>query len=92
MVEQYFSTPSDLFPAGSVATVVGIGGTAGALGGTVFAQLAGYVLDHTHNYSVMFLMCGCSYVLAMLIFQALVPRLAQHRGAGQGNGETFPPQ
>jgi ACS family hexuronate transporter-like MFS transporter len=75
-----FSTPSDLFRAGSVATVVGIGGTAGALGGTVFAKLAGYVLDRTHSYSVLFLICGCSYVVAMVIFQALVPQLTHHRG------------
>lgn len=78
-----FSTPSDLFRAGSVATVVGIGGTAGALGGTVFAKLAGYVLNRTHNYTILFVICGCSYVVAMLIFQLLVPQLTHHRGKYQ---------
>jgi MFS transporter, ACS family, hexuronate transporter len=75
-----FSTPSDLFRAGSVATVVGIGGTAGALGGAAFAKFAGYLLDRTHSYSTLFLMCGCSYVVAMVIFQALVPQLTYKRG------------
>lgn len=77
-----FSTPSDLFRAGSVATVVGIGGTAGALGGTVFAKIAGYVLNRTHNYSILFLICGCSYAVAMLYFQGMVPQLSHHRGRG----------
>lgn len=75
-----FSTPSDLFRAGSVATVVGIGGTAGALGGTLLAQIAGYVLNRTHDYSILFLICGCSYVVAMLYFHAMVPQLSHQRG------------
>ncbi|HVJ07645.1 MAG TPA: MFS transporter [Acidisarcina sp.] len=75
-----FSTPSDLFRAGSVATVVGIGGTAGALGGTVFAKLAGYMLNRTHNYSTLFVICGCSYLVAMLFFQVMVPQLSHNRG------------
>lgn len=69
------STPSDLFRARSVATVVGIGGTAGALGGTAFAAVAGLVLSRTHNYSILFAVCGCSYLVAVLIFQLLVPHL-----------------
>lgn len=78
-----FSTPSDLFRPGSVATVVGIGGTAGALGGTLFAKMAGYVLNRTHDYSILFLVCGCSYTVAMLLFHALVPHLSHRRGAGR---------
>ena len=70
-----FSTPSDMFRARSVATVVGIGGTAGSLGGTVFAAVAGYLLSRTHNYSMLFAVCGCSYVVALALFQLLVPQL-----------------
>ncbi|MDR5729013.1 MAG: MFS transporter [Terriglobia bacterium] len=76
-----FSTPSDMFRARSVATVVGIGGTAGALGGTVFAAVAGFLLNRTHNYSLLFAVCGCSYVLAMVLFQLLVPQL-RHQDSG----------
>lgn len=70
-----FSTPSDMFRAQSVATVVGIGGTAGALGGTVLAAVAGYVLNRTHNYSLLFTVCGFMYLIAVLVFQILVPQL-----------------
>ena len=73
------------FVAGSVATVVGIGGTAGALGGALFAKLAGYVLDSTHNYTILFVICGCSYTIAMCLFQFLVPQLTHHRGPNAGN-------
>ncbi len=76
-----FSTPSDLFRARSVATVVGIGGTAGALGGTVFATVAGFILSRTHNYSILFAVCGCSYIVAVLLFQMLVPHLS-HQDSG----------
>ena len=80
-----FSTPSDLFRARSVATVVGIGGTAGALGGTVFATVAGLVLSRTHNYSILFAVCGCSYLVAILLFQMLVPYLSHQDSGGEMN-------
>ncbi|MGB8481537.1 MAG: MFS transporter [Acidobacteriaceae bacterium] len=79
-----FSTPSDMFRAQSVATVVGIGGTAGALGGTVLAALAGYILTRTHHYSLLFTACGFMYLLAVLIFQILVPQL-RHQDSGTAN-------
>ena len=74
-----FSTPSDLFRPGSVATVVGIGGTAGALGGTAFAALAGLVLGRFQSYSLLFLLCGVSYLSAILLFHLLVPQLTSGR-------------
>ena len=76
-----FSTPSDMFRAQSVATVVGIGGTAGALGGTLLAEVAGYVLKRTHHYSLLFTVCGFMYLLAVLIFQVLVPQLKHQDNA-----------
>ncbi len=79
-----FSTPSDMFRAQSVATVVGIGGTAGALGGTLLAEAAGYVLKRTHNYSLLFTVCGFMYLLAILVFQLLVPRL-RHQDSATAN-------
>ena len=80
-----FSTPSDLFRTRSVATVVGIGGTAGAFGGTVLAAVAGYVLSRTHNYSILFAVCGCSYLVAVLVFQMLVPRLSHQDSRAELN-------
>ena len=71
-----FTTASDMFPRRAVASVVGIGGFAGAMGGFFFQRLTGYVLDVTgSNYNLIFVFCGLTYVSALLIMHLLVPRL-----------------
>ena len=74
-----FSTPTDMFPSGSVSTIVGIGGTAGAIGGAIFTKITGALWT---NYSVViFIMAALAYVTALLIFQKLVPRLGEPSSA-----------
>lgn len=68
--------PSDLFPREGVASVVGIGGTAGAIGGMLIAKFVGYVLDTTGNYSLIFLVAGSAYLLALIALHLISPRLA----------------
>jgi ACS family hexuronate transporter-like MFS transporter len=58
-----------------VGSVVGIGGTIGALGGMGMAKFTGYILDATHSYSVLFAICASAYVLALLAIHLLSPRL-----------------
>ena len=70
-----FTTASDMFPRGAVGTVVGIGGMAGALGGAVFAFLAGHVLELTHSYRILFAIAACAYLVALLILCVLAPAL-----------------
>ena len=78
-----FTTVSDMFPKNSVASVIGIGGMAGGVGGMLIAKLAGLLFDHYKNighietgYYIMFLLCGVSYLLAWLImFITLVPKM-----------------
>jgi ACS family hexuronate transporter-like MFS transporter len=74
-----FSTPPDMFPSTSISTVVGIGGTAGAIGGAVFTWIV------SHYFSLhplpIFTMAGFAYVTALVLFQLLVPRLGQPRTA-----------
>lgn len=71
-----FTTASDMFPRRAVASVVGIGGFAGAMGGFFFQRVTGYVLDVTgSNYNLIFVFCGLTYVSALLIMHLLVPRL-----------------
>ena len=68
-----FATPADMFPSTSVSTVVGIGGAAGALGGAAFTWIVKRNLS-LHQLLV-FSMAAGAYVLALAIFQLLVPRL-----------------
>ncbi|MFC6620437.1 MFS transporter [Novosphingobium panipatense] len=70
-----YTLPSDVFPRGAVGSVVGIGGTAGAVGGMGMALFAGYILDATHSYEVLFAICASAYLLALLAVHVLSPRL-----------------
>jgi MFS transporter, ACS family, hexuronate transporter len=71
-----FTTASDMFPRAAVASVVGLGGFAGAMGGMAFQRLTGRILEATqNNYSIIFVMCGLAYVSALLIIHLLVPKL-----------------
>jgi ACS family hexuronate transporter-like MFS transporter len=74
-----YTLPSDMFPRGAVGSVVGIGGTVGAFGGMGMALFAGYILDATHSYQVLFAICACAYLLALLVVHALSPKLAPVR-------------
>ncbi len=70
-----FTLASDMFPRPAVGSVVGIGTFAGAMCGAGMQLLAGHLKDVTGNYTVMFLIAGSAYSLALLIFHLLVPRL-----------------
>ena len=70
-----FTLTSDLFPAQTVGSVVGIGGMAGAIGGMFMAKIVGYVLQWTGSYMIPFFIAGSAYLLALGIIQMLVPRL-----------------
>lgn len=71
-----FTTASDMFPRAAVASVVGIGGFAGAMGGVLFQNATGRILDATgNNYTIIFTICGLAYVGALLVIHLLVPRL-----------------
>ncbi len=77
-----FTTTSDMFPKKAVASVTGIGGMAGALGGILIAKAAGVLLDHYKalgaietGYYIMFLICGSAYLTAWIIFNLLAPKM-----------------
>ncbi len=67
--------PSDMFPRGAVGTVIGIGGTAGAIGGMLMAKFVGYVLEATASYTLIFAVAGSVYLVALLCIHLLVPRI-----------------
>lgn len=71
-----FTLTSDMFPRKAVGSVVGIGGTAGAVGGMFIAMLVGAVLQATGSYVPVFVLAGSAYLLALGIIHVLVPKLA----------------
>jgi len=68
-----FTVVSDLFPKPAVASVVGIGGMAGALGGALFQTFTGYVIEWTHSYVPVFAVCGSAYFMALIVLHLMTP-------------------
>jgi len=77
-----FTTVSDMFPKIAVASVTGIGGMAGGIGGIIISKAAGFLFDYYKGlghiqtgYYIMFFICGFSYLLAWLIMHLLAPKM-----------------
>jgi ACS family hexuronate transporter-like MFS transporter len=75
-----FTTVSDMFPKRYVASVVGIGGMAGGIGGVLMTKLGGWLFDvyevrgHVEaGYMIMFSICALAYVVAWMVMKLLVP-------------------
>jgi ACS family hexuronate transporter-like MFS transporter len=76
-----FTTVSDMFPKKAVASVTGIGGMAGAVGGILIAFAAGVLLEHYTalnkvqvGYAILFVVCGIAYLTAWVVMHLLVPK------------------
>ena len=77
-----FTTVSDSFPKQAVASVIGIGGMAGALGGMLFPIVTGILLDSykasgnvAAGYGILFAFCAWAYLFSLILLQLLNPRL-----------------
>ncbi|GAB3769863.1 MFS transporter [Spirosoma horti] len=77
-----FTTASDMFPKRAVSSVVGIGSMAGSVGGIIFPEIVGRILDSykragdvQSGYGIIFLMCGSAYLLAWLVMHLLAPKM-----------------
>ena len=77
-----FTTVSDSFPKQAVASVIGIGGMAGALGGMLFPIVTGMLLDSykasgnvAAGYGILFAFCAGAYLFSLFLLQFLNPRL-----------------
>ena len=72
-----FTTVSDIFPRKAVASVVGLGGTFGAIGGMFIATAAGFILEFTGSYQILFIIAGTLYLLALFIINLVVPEIKE---------------
>lgn len=77
-----FTMVSDMFPKKTVASVTGMGGMAGALGGILLSFAAGILFDHFKvlgnletGYYIMFIVCGSAYLLAWVLMHFLAPKM-----------------
>jgi len=67
-----FTTVSDVFPRPAVASVTGIGGCAGGLGGVIFATLLPGYLIPLVGYKPIFLTFGTFHLTALLLVHLLM--------------------
>ena len=77
-----FTTVSDSFPKQAVASVIGIGGMAGAIGGMLFPIVTGMLLDSykasgnvAAGYGILFAFCAGAYLFSLALLQLLNPSL-----------------
>lgn len=75
-----FTTVSDMFPKKATASVVGIGGMAGGIGGVLITKVGGALFDHYKalghietGYTIMFVFCALAYLIAWSVMKSLVP-------------------
>jgi len=67
--------PTDLFPKRAVGTVAGLVGLGGAMGGVVFGQLAGWLLDHGFSYAPVLAIAGLLHIVAFVVLLTMVRSL-----------------
>jgi len=70
-----FAMITDLYPRRAVATIAGMGGMAGAIGGILIAQATGWTLELTGSYWPIVIYAGLAYLLAATVIHLLVPRM-----------------
>jgi ACS family hexuronate transporter-like MFS transporter len=70
-----YTTASDVFPKAATASITGIGGCLGGLGGLLFSALIpGYVVTH-FGYTPVFLTMGSFHLVAWLFVHFLMGRM-----------------
>ena len=67
--------PTDLFPRRSVASVAGLVGFGGAMGGIVSNLIAGRLLDLGMGYGTVFAIMGMCHVTAFVIIVLAIPTI-----------------
>ena len=76
-----YTTVSDMFPKRTVASLTGLGSTAGSIGGILFPIATGILLDKfsaagnpTAGYAILFMVCCSAYFVAFAVNHALAPK------------------
>jgi ACS family hexuronate transporter-like MFS transporter len=79
--------PTDIFPKSNVGAVAGLVGFGGAMGGVVFGQLVGYLLDNGYGWQLVFALAGSFHVVAFAIICVAIPSI---RSLSLPNNQSTP--
>lgn len=71
-----FSLMSDMFPNEATASITGLGGFAGAIGGALAAFFVGHALQNigVDGYNIPFLFAGLGYLIALAVMHIMLPK------------------
>jgi len=83
-----FSTVGDMFPKSAIATITGIGGMAGGVGGMIINLGSGLLFDYStksnlsflgfkgieSGYFIVFCICAVAYLIGWTVMKSLVPK------------------
>jgi len=67
-----FTMVSDIYPKKVVASVTGLSGFAGAVGGALSATFVGIVLGNTGSYFLIFMMASSVYLVNWIIIKIFI--------------------
>jgi MFS transporter, ACS family, hexuronate transporter len=81
--------PADIFPRGAVGAVAGLVGFGGAMGGVVFGQVVGALLDAGYGYGVVFTLAGSFHVIAFGVICLAIPSVRPLVSRGSGSVQTL---
>jgi ACS family hexuronate transporter-like MFS transporter len=70
----FFALPADLYPKSQVATIWGMFGAAGSIGGMVFGAAIGWMVD-SWSYMPVFICAGLMHIVSALIINMFIPRI-----------------
>ncbi len=74
-----FALTTDVMPARSVGSTIGIAAFCGNMGSIGMIQLSAWSLGHGFGYAPMLAICAVSYLLALGFIQLLIPRIEAAR-------------
>jgi ACS family hexuronate transporter-like MFS transporter len=74
-----YSTASDMFPKRAVASLIGLGSTAGSTAGIFFPILAGELLDkfQAGGYTILFIICAFAYLVGFGLNHLFAPKFEE---------------
>ena len=87
-----FTNATDMFPGKVAGSVVGLGATAGGIGGMFMTLLAGLAVQWTGNQQIVFVWAGGMHLLALALFwfwfKATIPAGERRRGQRRDRSRT----
>jgi len=70
-----FTIVSDIYPKNAVASMIGLSGFTGAIGGALSASFVGLMLETTGSYFLMFLVASSVYLVNWLILKIFIKEI-----------------